>query len=166
MIRPVRPKEDAGEITAIYNEYVLHSTASFETVPLSQAEMLGRIESIVRGFPYLVYEQEGRVAGFCYVHPWKERAAYHHTLETTVYVAPQCRRQGIGAQLMEVLIRECRHIDCHALVACITSENEASRALHSRLGFSEVSHFREVGRKFGRWLDVSDYELLMDGKPE
>ena len=166
MIRPVEAWKDARSITAIYNEYVLHSTATFETVPLQETEMLRRINDIASAFPYLVYEQDGSVTGFCYAHLWRERAAYRHTLETTVYVSPQCRRQGIGSRLLECLIRECRKLDCHALIACITSENTASIALHERFGFRRVSHFKEVGYKSGRWLDVSDLELMLTGRTE
>lgn len=161
-IRAAAP-QDVPQITYIYNEYILHSTATFETEPLSEAQMARRLSEISAAFPYLVYEQEGRVWGYCYAHPWKERAAYCHTYETTIYLHPQAQGRGIGRRLMQVLIEACRQRDCHALVACITEENEASCKFHERIGFHRVSHFGQVGRKFGRWLDIADYELLLKG---
>lgn len=159
-IRTAEPK-DIPAITRIYNEYILHSTATFETEVLTEDEMLRRMRSIVPGYPYLVAEADEEVIGYCYAHPWKERSAYRHTLETTVYLSPAHTGRSIGHRLMERLIAACRTTPCcHVLVACITAENESSCALHRKLGFRQVSCFREVGRKFGRWLDVADYEML------
>ena len=159
MIRRVQAG-DAAQLAAIYNAYVLRSTATFETEPVSVEEMRRRVEAIGKEHPYLVYEEDGRVAGYCYAHPWKERAAYRHTWETTVYLSPAHTGRGIGTQLMERLMDECRQRGCHALVACITAENMASRRMHERLGFRQVSDFEQVGQKFGRWLGVTDYEWL------
>lgn len=159
-LREVMP-EDIPSITRIYNEYILHSVASFEVEAVTEAEMLRRMQGIVPACPYFVAEVDGKVAGYCYAHPWKERPAYCHTLETTIYLAPAYTGKGIGRLLMERLMAECRAMpDCHALVACITAENEASCALHRKLGFQQVSCFKAVGRKFGRWLDVVDYEFV------
>ena len=161
MIRRVQA-DDAAQLAAIYNAYVLRSTATFETEPVSVEEMRRRVEAIGKEHPYLVYEEDGCVAGYCYAHPWKERAAYRHTWETTVYLSPAHTGRGIGTQLMERLMDECRQRGCHALVACITAENAASRRMHERLGFRQVSCFEQVGRKFGRWLGVTDYEWLAE----
>ena len=159
-IRAAKP-EDIPVITRIYNEYILHSVASFEVEAVTEAEMLRRMQGIVPTCPYFVAEVDGKVAGYCYAHPWKERPAYCHTLETTIYLAPAYTGKGIGRLLMERLMAECRAMpDCHALVACITAENKASCALHRKLGFRQVSCFKAVGRKFGRWLDVVDYEFV------
>lgn len=161
MIRRVEPA-DIGAITAIYNEYVLKSVATFETEPVSESEMESRMRDIATHFPYLVYEEKGQIAGYCYAHLWKERAAYRHTLETSIYLSPAYQGRGIGQQLMEALIEACRREGYHALIACITEGNEKSCRLHAKLGFKQVSHFRSVGMKFGRKLDVVDYELLLD----
>lgn len=160
MIRRVE-LQDAKAITTIYNEYVEHSVATFETEPLREEDMRNRIAGIAAHFPYFVYEEEGKVTGYCYAHLWKERAAYRHTLETTVYLASGHEGKGIGKALMERLIEECRRDGYHALIACVTEGNAVSDALHLRLGFKQVSHFEKVGLKFGRWLDVVDYELLL-----
>lgn len=153
--------EDAAGIANIYNVYVTRSTASFEVEPVGVDSMRQRVEQISAHYPYWVYETGGRVVGYCYAHEWKERPAYRCTYETTVYVAEDYVGRGIGRQLMERLIDSCRLCECRVLIACITAENEASIAMHRKLGFEPVSRFREVGRKFGRWLDVVDCELLL-----
>lgn len=160
MIREVRP-DDAAQIAGIYNRYILETTISFETQPLSAEDMRKRIEEISSYFPYLVAENNGKLIGYCYAHPWKERAAYCKTLETTIYLASEAKGKGLGTRLMDRLIDECRNRGYHVLIACITAENEESCRFHERLGFKKVSHFEQVGQKFGRWLDVADYELIL-----
>ena len=160
MIRNVSSR-DAKAIVDIYHEYVVNSVATFETEPLRVEEMEGRIAGISASYPYLVYVDHDEVVGYCYAHAWKEKAAYKYTLETTVYLSPGYKGKGIGRQLMERLIEECRVGGYHALIACITEGNEASCSLHEKLGFRKVSHFEKVGLKFGRWLDVVDYELII-----
>ena len=160
MIRPVK-LEDTKAITDIYNEYVVHSVATFETEPLHEEEMRSRITGISADYPYFVYEVDGVVAGYCYAHAWKERAAYRYTAETTIYLSPAYTGRGIGTLLMQKLIEECRNKNYRALIACITDDNIASKSLHIRLGFKQVSHFKKVGLKFDRWLNVVDYELLL-----
>jgi len=159
-IRPVKT-QDAEAIADIYNEYIRHSTATFETTPLTAAEMCQRITQVASVYPYFVYEEEGRVEGYCYAHLWRPRAAYCHTLETSIYLAPAQVGRGIGTRLMRTLIKACEEAGYHALIACITRENQSSCAFHRRLGFQRVSRFEEVGRKFNRWLDIEDYELRL-----
>ncbi len=160
MIRSVKP-EDAAAIAAIYNEYVRNTTISFETEVLSEDAMRERIVQIAEHHPYLVVEEEGRILGYCYAHPWKERTAYFRSWETTIYLHPQHLGCGMGTRLMQELIARCRSADCHVLIACITADNSASREFHRRLGFSQVSHFSEVGLKHGCLLDVVDYQLIL-----
>ncbi|MCI5710983.1 MAG: N-acetyltransferase family protein [Prevotella sp.] len=161
MIRPVR-LDDAKCITDIYNHYVLNTTVTFETAALSVEDMAKRIETISAHWPYFVYEEEGEIMGYCYVHPWKERAAYAHTWEVTIYLKPGALHHHAGTAMMEHLIETCRKTDCRALIACITEENTTSLSFHGKMGFKKVSHFKEVGQKFGRWLDVTDMELLLE----
>lgn len=160
MIRRVE-LQDSKTITTIYNEYVVHSVATFDTEPVREEDMRTRIAEISAHYPYFVYETDGKVVGYCYAHSWKQKAAYNYTLETTIYLAPEYVGKGIGKLLMQRLIEECRREGYHALIACITEANEVSSALHLGLGFKQVSHFKKVGLKFGRWLDVMDYELLL-----
>ena len=153
--------DDAERVASIYNIYVSKTTITFETEPVTTEEMRGRISSISSAFPYFVYEYDGVVLGYCYAHLWKEREAYSKTLESTVYLDPEAFHKGIGTRLMHHLIEDCRRRGCHALIACITADNLPSIQMHSRLGFHEVSHFREVGCKFDCWLDVIDLELVL-----
>ena len=103
MIRRVE-LQDAKAIATIYNEYVEYSVATFDTEPVREEDMRNRIAGIAAHFPYFVYEEEGKVIGYCYAHPWKEKAAYRHTLETTIYLARGHEGKGIGRMLMERLI--------------------------------------------------------------
>jgi phosphinothricin acetyltransferase len=160
MIRYVTQR-DVKRITEIYNDYIINTTISFEVKPLTEDEMRNRIESVLAHGPFLVWEEDGEIAGYCYAHPWKERAAYHNTLETTVYLAPQYFRRGIGSQLMHELINQCRVDNIKVLIACITANNEASIKMHEALGFKQVSYFSQVGEKFGQWLDVIDMQLTL-----
>lgn len=160
MIRHVN-LQDTKAIGAIYNEYIRTSIVTFDTEPVEEEEMRRRITLISNHYPFFVYETDNEVAGYCYAHAWKEKAAYRHTLETTIYLSPQHTGKGIGRQLMLRLIEECRKSGYHTLVACITEGNEASHILHLKLGFKQVSSFEQVGLKFDRWLGVADYQLLL-----
>lgn len=160
MIRNVRA-EDAAAIAEIYNYFVLNTTVSFETDKVSPSEMARRIRDISAVFPYYVHEGNGEINGYGYAHLWKERQAYCRTLETTVYIAPSCHGRGIGREIMRRLIEECRHRGFLVLVACITADNIPSRRFHQSLGFRQVSLFEGVGFKFGRRLDVADYQLTL-----
>ena len=159
MIREVQAAEDAAAIAAIYNEYVLHTTISFETAALTPQAMQARIEAYAAECPYLVYEEAGHILGYCYAHRWKERAAYARTWESTMYLAPEAQGHGIGRALMQELITRCRAAGCRVLIACITQGNERSCRFHESLGFRQASHFHAVGEKFGQLLNVVDYEL-------
>ena len=160
MIRPVNPN-DAAQIAGIYNYYIARTAITFETDPVSEDEMRTRIEHISSENPYFVEERDGRIIGYSYYHRWKEREAYRHSVETSVYVHPDYHHQGAGRRLMDALIDAARKSDVHCLIACITCPNPPSEALHKQLGFRQVSLYKEVGRKFGRWLDVYDFELLL-----
>lgn len=161
-IRAVRPSEDAAGIADIYRWYVENTTVTFEMVALSENMMRRRIEEISSHFPYFVWEEESRILGYCYAHNWKSFEAYDITWETTIYLDPEARGQRIGTQLMERLIGECRERGIISLIACITADNQESCRFHEALGFKAVSLFRNVGRKFGRLLDVRDYQKILD----
>ena len=161
MIRKVT-LDDAAAITRIYNPFVTDTTVTFETVPVSVDEMRRRIAEISAQYPYYVWQDDaGDVTGYCYVHAWKPRAAYAYTYEVTIYLAPEAQGQGIGRQMISLLINESRQLGAQALIACITEGNEHSIRLHRSMGFEQVSHFRKVGRKFGQVLDVVDLELVL-----
>ncbi|MDR1097392.1 MAG: GNAT family N-acetyltransferase [Tannerella sp.] len=152
---------DAGDIAAIYNYYVENTVITFETGPLSVKEMLDRILTVSRTYPFLVYEASGEIAGYCYASPWKKREAYRHTVESTVYITRSAQDRGIGASLMQALIEELKGMSVHAIIACIALPNPQSTGFHGKLGFRQVSCFQEVGYKFDRWIDVGDWELIL-----
>ena len=160
MIRPVC-SDDAAALAGIYNYYVQETTISFETTPLSVADMRARIERTSAAYPFLVWEEAGQVRGYAYAHAWKERAAYAGTWEISIYLAPESCGHGIGHKLLEQLVDDCRRAGCRSLIACITQENENSCVFHQRHGFRKVSHFIQVGCKFGRLLDVVDYQRIL-----
>ncbi len=161
MIRPIRI-EDAAAVAAIYNHYIEHSTATFDTEPLSDRQMLSRLEAIVGRRPgYVSLSEAGEFQGYTYAHPWKEKAAYRYTLETTIYLTPRFVGQGVGRALLSHLVEGCRREGYRSLIACITQGNVASEVLHRKMGFRPVSRFVQVGTKFGRWIDVADYQLLL-----
>lgn len=153
---------DYPQITDIYNFYVDNTVITFDTVKSSVPKMAARLEEIASKWPCIVaVNEEGHIVGYCYAHAWKEKAAYSATLETTVYLHPDFTGQGIGRLLMQRLIELCRQREFDVLIACITEGNEASIRLHRSLGFEKASHFKGVGRKFGRHLDVFDYQLTL-----
>ena len=160
MIRNVK-LDDAKCIVNIYNEYIEKTTVSFETEPLTTAQMQMRIKEISSEVPYFVADEDGVIIGYAYAHRWKERAAYNKTLETTIYLDTNHRHHGVGKQLMSHLTEECKRRGYRVLIACITEENTESLAFHKHLGFKQVSCFHNVGEKFGRLLDVTDMELQL-----
>lgn len=161
MVRDAEEK-DIPQITRICNYYIVHSTANFEEHPTNEAEMLSEMQTIKSaGCPYLVWDAEGQVLGYCYAHPWKQKSAYCRTWETTIYMAPEAVGKGFGTQLCQALINACKERGAHVLIADITDENEVSVKMHEKLGFQAVSHFREVGMKFGRWLGDIDMQLVL-----
>ncbi|MDE6096917.1 MAG: GNAT family N-acetyltransferase [Muribaculaceae bacterium] len=159
MVRYVDPERDVEDIARIYGWYVRNTTVTFEFEPLTTEEMLERIRSIASAYPYYVWDECGRVTGYCYAHAWKSFPAYAVTVESTVYVSPEVKGRGIGRMLMERLTEECAARGFVSMIACVTSENEESCRFHERLGFEKVSSFRKVGNKFNRLLDVVDYQL-------
>lgn len=160
-IRPVT-LADAARLAEIYNYYIVNSSATLELEPIDAEEMSSRIADISTDHLYYVCENEGRIVGYAYAHPWRTRAGYKgHSLETTVYIDHEAKHQGIGSALMHHLISQCKAIGYHALIANTTDTNDASRALHEKLGYRQVAHYAEVGRKFDRWVGINSFELML-----
>lgn len=143
-------------IQSIYAHYVGTSLATFETEAPPMPEMLRRRMDLVRaGYPYLVAMLDGRVVGYAHASSYRPRAAYRFTVENSVYVAAAHHGQGIGRQLLEALIAQCAHRGYRQVVAVIgDSGNSASIGLHQALGFEHTGTLRDVGSKFGRWVDT------------
>jgi phosphinothricin acetyltransferase len=108
-----------------------------------------------------VWEENSVVVGYAYGSPWKQRSAYRFSVETTIYMAPSHTGRGIGTALYRSLLADVRALRFHCAVGCIALPNSASIALHENLGFEEIGRFREVGRKFDRWVDVGYWELIL-----
>jgi L-amino acid N-acyltransferase YncA len=159
MIRNVKI-EDAGAICDIYNHYVQNTFITFEEDPVPVDEMRSRIADLTPSLPWLVSEENGKVVGYAYASQWKSRCAYRFSVESTIYLHADFIGKGLGKRLYESLISELRNRSFHGTIGGIALPNEGSVALHESLGFVKVAHFREVGRKFGRWVDVGYWQLL------
>jgi phosphinothricin acetyltransferase len=152
---------DAAAVCAIYNPYVLETVVTFEEEAVSTAEMARRIGEVTARFPWLVAEEGGAIVGYAYATPWKVRAAYRHSVEVTVYLAPGHTGRGVGTALYRELIELLRKAGVHAVIGGVALPNAASIALHEKLGFKKTAHFLEVGRKLDRWVDVAYWELIL-----
>ena len=161
MIRSANP-EDAAQVCDIYNYYVRETVVTFEEQPVNPAEMAKRIADILVQLPWLVWEEGGRVLGYAYASPWKVRAAYRHSVEASIYLVPELTGRGIGTSLYRAIIADVRRRGVHCLIGGAALPNPASVALHERLGFEKVAQFKQVGFKFGRWIDVAYWELVVE----
>ena len=153
---------DSSRIAEIYNYYIQNTAITFETEEIDAAEMERRISAILgAGEPFIVYEIEGVVVGYSYLHTFKERAAYSRSKELSVYVDTEYKGKKIGENLCRYIIDSVDRNSIHAIISCITIPNPASILLHEKLGFTKVGHFREVGFKFDKWQDIGYWELIM-----
>jgi phosphinothricin acetyltransferase len=148
-------RRDAEAIRAIYNVEVLESTVTFDLVARSLADQLAWIDEHSGGHPAIVaVDDEDTVVGFASVSPYRSRPAYAPTVEDSVYVRRDQRGNGVGKLLLADLVTATREHGFHSMIARIVGGHDASIALHRACGFSEIGVEGEVGRKFGRWLDV------------
>jgi len=146
---------DLPAIQSIYAHHVLHGLASFEEVPPDAAEIERRYREILaRRLPYVVVESEGRVSGYAYAGPYRTRPAYRYTVEDSVYIAPDAVGHGFGRAVLSEVIRRATDCGYRQMIAIIgDSANQASIALHDKLGFRRAATLQAVGFKFGRWVD-------------
>lgn len=161
-VRAVRDA-DLPAILAIYNDAILTTTAVYQYEPHTLAQRRAWLrEKQTAGFPVLVAEEAGEVAGFGALGPWRTAAAYKYTVENSIYVAAERRGRGIGRLLLAELVEAARGMEMHAIIAVVDADNAVSIALHEAYGFERAAHFKQVGRKFGRWLDLVFLELVLD----
>lgn len=145
---------DAGDIAAIYAHHVLHGTASYEVQPPTVDDTLAKIRRVTApGWPFLVAEAQGLVAGYAYATQFRDRDAYRFTCEDSIYVHPEMMGQGVGCALLEALMEESSRFGFLTMIAVIGGAEPASIALHAKRGFVEVGRLKAVGFKFDRWLD-------------
>ena len=159
MIRAVQDK-DANDIVKIYNYYITETLATFEEQVISTADMLARIKKVhTNDLPWLVAEDSsGKVIGYAYATKWRERFAYRFSVEVTVYLSPNQQGKGLGSRLYTELFSKLKQRSIHSVIGGITLPNPASIALHEKFGMQQVAHFKEVGFKFEKWLDVGYWQ--------
>jgi L-amino acid N-acyltransferase YncA len=161
-------EHDAEACAAIYAPYVTDTTITFEYEPPSAAEMARRIAAAQRAHAWLVLEDDGRVVGYAYAGPYKERAAYRWSSEVSVYLEMGRRRSGSGRLLYEALFERLAERGFRTAVAGITLPNDASVGLHQAMGFEPVGTYRRIGWKFDAWHDVAYSQRALaagDGPP-
>jgi len=152
----IRPAEfhDLGAITAIYNETVLTTDATFDTEPKTEAEQKAWLVSHGLRNPVVVAELDGSVVGCASLSQWSPRRAYADTAEISLYVKQEYRNHGLGGRLLAAILEEGRKVGLHTVIARIVAGNEQSIRLHEAVGFEPIGVMKEVGSKFGRLLDV------------
>jgi L-amino acid N-acyltransferase YncA len=155
LIRPAE-HDDIATITGIYADAVRYGTASFEIDPPDEKEMRRRYDVLCAGgYPFLIADAEGTIAGYAYAGPYRARPAYRWSIEDSVYIARSSQRQGIGRALLRSLIADAQSLGFRQMIAVIgDSTNVSSVELHRAAGFCTVGIFANVGFKFGRWLDT------------
>ena len=158
-IRPATA-QDAAALAAIYNYYIAETIVTFEEDTIDAAEMATRIAEVTAKFPWLVWEQGGKVLGYAYASTWKSRCAYRNSVESTVYLRQDMGGRGMGFPLYTELLRLLQAQGLHAAIGGIALPNPASVALHEKCGFQKVGEFIEVGHKFGQWINVGYWQLI------
>lgn len=146
--------EDTKGILAIYKPYVEKTTISFEHEVPSEQEFAKRIEQTLQKYPYLVATRNNEIIGYTYASPFKARAAYDWTVETSIYVEENCRGMGIGHQLYSMLEMYLIKQNIVTANACIAYPNAASIQFHESFGYQKVAHFTKCGYKLGKWVDM------------
>ena len=153
---------DAEEIARIYNYYIEKTIITFEEEAVSGDTIEGRMQDVRSSrFPWFVAEQDGRLLGYSYACKWKERRSYRYSSEVTVYLGPGHVGKGIGTALYGKLLPAIKSRRIHVAVGGIALPNEASVKLHEKMGFLKSAHFKEVGFKFNRWIDVGYWQCIL-----
>ena len=153
----VRPRRDADmtAITRIYAHHVLHGASSWELTPPDEAEMTRRAQALAEaGYPYLVAERDGQVAGYAYAGAYRPRPAYRFTVEHSIYIDDALRRAGVGRALLATLIETCTALGYRQMIAIVgDSKNLQSIDFHEKMGFTRMGIVKNIGYKFDRWMD-------------
>lgn len=160
----IRPCEasDAKAICDIYNHYIKNSIATFEEQLLTSDNIAKRITTYTKNYPWLVLEDaHGVIIGYAYATNWAERSAFKHTVEITVYLHHEQAGHGYASALYKRLLPLLAASGFHVVVAAISLPNEGSIKLHESFSFQQVAHFKQVGYKFDRWIDVVHWQLIL-----
>ena len=159
-IRKAQPS-DVEAIADIYNDAILTTAATFDTEPKSTSDRLKWLKSHRERYPVIVAELDGAVVGWASLSQWSDRSAYDETAETSFYVKKGCRGRGVGRKLKEAIIEEARRLKFHTLIARVAQGSDVSLHLNESFGFVLVGTMKEVGRKFGRLLDVRILQKML-----
>lgn len=155
-------ENDLPQILEIYNHVILNTTAVYNyDIHSLQMRRAWFETKQQQGFPVFVVEEQEVIVGFSTIGPFRAWQAYQYTVENSVYVKAECRGKGIGKLLMQPIIDAAIAMNMHTIVAGIDADNEVSIALHKQFGFVEAAHFKEVGYKFNRWLDLKFLQLII-----
>jgi L-amino acid N-acyltransferase YncA len=158
-IRPATEK-DQPAILKIYNEAVENTTATFDTEKRSIEKQIEWFRNHKHNHPVIVGEEEGIIKGWASLSPWSDRKAYDGTVEVSVYVHHDFRGKGIGKKLLEIITLEGKKVKNHTILSRISSGNESSIHIHEILGYRHVGVLKEVGFKFGKFIDVNVMQYL------
>ncbi len=157
MIRKIQI-DDAKKICDIYNYYIKSTIITFEEELVSEVEMTDRIKSAT--LPWLVFEENEKIPGYAFASEWKSRCAYKYSVEISIYLDTNFKGKGIGQQLYNELLQQLKELKYQTIIAGISLPNEASVKFHEKFGFEKVAHFKKVGYKFNKFIDVGYWQLL------
>lgn len=167
MIRMIDLERDGMSCWWWYNWYITHSTATFETEPVSSHDFNERIRTIRKRYPWIVLEDDEKLLGYAYLNSFNPRAAYNWTADLSIYLSPDQCGKGYGRMLMKEIIDLARKDGYHNIASLITGNNTASMKLHESFGFVKTGTYQNFGYKDNTWLDVSYYVLkLCDPDPD
>ncbi|MGC4034843.1 MAG: GNAT family N-acetyltransferase [Chitinophagaceae bacterium] len=158
----IATENDLQQMLSIYNDIILHTTAVYDYEPHTmemRKEWFDTKEK--QGFPVFVAEENGVILGFSSIGPFRAWAGYKYSVENSIYVKNDCRGKGVGKLLLQPLIDATKELKMHTIIAGIDATNEASLRLHKLFGFEEVAHFKQVGWKFDRWLDLKFLQKIV-----
>jgi phosphinothricin acetyltransferase len=154
-------EQHAARVCEIYNHYVRATSITFETEEIAVPEMQARIAKARERHAFVGWLDQGTLLGYAYASKFRERKAYDATAETTIYLDPAAFRKGIGAKLYADLLARLAKSGFHAAIGVIALPNVASVALHEKAGFKKAGHLPEVGKKFGKWIDIGFWEKAL-----
>ncbi|MBV1883057.1 MAG: GNAT family N-acetyltransferase [Pseudomonadales bacterium] len=162
MIREATEK-DAEAIAEIYNYYIQKTVVTFEEEDLDEYALSERMHKVqMSGFSWLVAVENEKIIGYSYSSEWNGRGAYKSTAEVSVYLSPSLKAKGWGTKLYQALFSRLRDKSIHVVIGGITLPNPASIAIHEKFGMEKVAHFKEIGYKFGQWLDVGYWQVKLN----
>ena len=153
--------DDTEKVCEIYNWYIANTIITFELEPITPTEMQERILEKLQKFEWLVAELNGEIVGYAYAGVFRARAAYDHTIESSIYLAHNITGKGFGRVLYQALIDRCRDLGFKEMIGGAALPNDASIKIHEQLGFEKIGVFPRVGFKFGNFIDVGFWQLRL-----